>query len=1053
MEIELNLDLVKKAYKKLKGNIYFDKTQLPLLHKIVCFEDDELDCNLEKIVDALKDEADNSWENYKSDITNKINVLVYPKKLCKWNDERVIFNTDDEPIVMEKVQLYIDMPVKGHIIGALWVLVIGTLLDKGEFMYEHSYGNRLRKTLNDSDNITYSPYLFEPYFSQYESWRDRALKYAEAHLDDKQDALILTMDLRSYFYSVHVPKKSFESILNEIGFDNPPQWIIRIHNFVYEVLKSYSDAARNVNNNINLNLDLGERIFLPIGFLPSNILSNWVLTPFDKAICQYINPVYYGRYVDDIIIVDKVEKNSILWQKAKGKKEDKTKLTAHDVIKHYFCSCFSTENKDISCQNPLFIVDFEDNMTGSSKVEKSEEKEEIIEDDIIYYINNKFLPHDETDKTTSNIQVQNKKVKVFYLRHGSARALLDCFRTQIGQNASEFRTLPDMECVLDKNDYSEIFKLQNDETLHKLRGVSSVSLDRFAFSKFLGKYRKASGMIRDKKENAFEKDLLRILDKRILIENYTLWERLLEIMVVNEHFDSYELLAKNILEAIYAFYFSNSNSNSNTNFIYKSLLDTLKAAIYRTSSLCWGIKIYKILDNIHDKAKKLFIDYKFDINLPEMRIKYCKTRMVNKYVIPLPIGLLNYDILKNTEQNSINICRFECFIEHANWDAFDDDYIYFPYIVTPQEISYSLACEDIAKGYLLKSAKDQLKLIKDIYSKWNFNVRDTKKDENEFNEVQVKSILRLDSTSNKSCYAISIISPKSNKIKVGISNARLYIDDFKSFLKGTPKRTYARYKQIAKILREAVHENVDLLVMPENYLPWEWVPYVSQYCSMNQIALVTGIEHVKSYMKKGGLEKAYNLTAVILPYCKDNYKFAHVVYHQKTHLSPEELRYIKGYRLEPFEGNEYQLFKWRDLWFSVYCCYELASITERSIFKSYADLTIAVEWNKDVLYFSSIVESLCRDLHCYCIQSNSSDYGDSRVMSPSKTETRDIIKTKGGINPTILVDEIDINDLREYQRKEYELQRDDPTYKPTPPDFDRLIVEQKQNGTLFDNIK
>ena len=174
-----------------------------------------------------------------------------------------------------------------------------------------------------------------------------------------------------------------------------------------------------------------------------------------------------------------------------------------------------------------------------------------------------------------------------------------------------------------------------------------------------------------------------------------------------------------------------------------------------------------------------------------------------------------------------------------------------------------------------------------------------------------------------------------------------------------------------------------------------------------------------------------------------------MVYHQKVHFSPEESRGIKGYRLEPFLGKEYQLFQWRDLWFTVYCCFELASIAERALFRSFVDLTVAVEWNKDVPYFGSIVESLCRDLHCYCIQANSSNFGDSRVMSPAKTVLRDIIKTKGGTNHTILADEIDVNALREYQRKEYELQRDDDHFKPTPPNFEPSIPEHKQNGTLW----
>ena len=91
---------------------------------------------------------------------------------------------------------------------------------------------------------------------------------------------------------------------------------------------------------------------------------------------------------------------------------------------------------------------------------------------------------------------------------------------------------------------------------------------------------------------------------------------------------------------------------------------------------------------------------------------------------------------------------------------------------------------------------------------------------------------------------------------------------------------------------------------------------------------------------------------------------------------------------------------------------------------------------------------MCRDLHCYCIQANSSDYGDSRVMRPTRREVRDIIKTKGGVNCSILADYINIEDLRNFQRKGYELQKEDGTFKPTPPDYNTENVERKLRGAL-----
>ena len=319
MDEKLELEeQIRIAYKKLKASAYFDKTLLPLRDRIVAFEGPDASTKLSDLYANLKSEDCKKWEIYKANILNKIDVLVFPKKLMDWSEEnQIIFNTDCEPIQLEKAQYFIDLPVEGHILGVLWILSVGLSLDDRNdpdnmLMYEHSYGNRLRKTLVNpkSKNITYSPNLFEAYFSQYESWRDKALEYAKSRLDDKQDALILTLDFRSFFYSVDITRDAFDETLRYLKnideVKNPNSWYRRVHEFVYEVLVKYSEMIQTISTDPELTIK--HRTILPIGFLPSNILSNWALTPFDNAIVKRWNPVYYGRYVDDVIIVDKVEK-------------------------------------------------------------------------------------------------------------------------------------------------------------------------------------------------------------------------------------------------------------------------------------------------------------------------------------------------------------------------------------------------------------------------------------------------------------------------------------------------------------------------------------------------------------------------------------------------------------------------------------------------------------------------------------------------------------------------------------------------------------------------
>lgn len=205
----------------------------------------------------------------------------------------------------------------------------------------------------------------------------------------------------------------------------------------------------------------------------------------------------------------------------------------------------------------------------------------------------------------------------------------------------------------------------------------------------------------------------------------------------------------------------------------------------------------------------------------------------------------------------------------------------------------------------------------------------------------------------------------------------------------------------------------------------------------------------------------YNLTAVILPYEEKWTGQWHsvILYHSKNHFAPEEKRMIESLHLRAMEGIEsseaecdakYELYSWNGFWFTVYCCFELTSIRDRSIFQSYIDALIAVEWNQDVNYYSNIIESLSRDIHCYCIQTNTSKYGDSRITKPSKTENKDILRIKGGSNATAHVGTIDLEQLREFQMKAYSGQKEDKTFKPTPPDFDYKGAYERRKGTMFE---
>lgn len=183
--------------------------------------------------------------------------------------------------------------------------------------------------------------------------------------------------------------------------------------------------------------------------------------------------------------------------------------------------------------------------------------------------------------------------------------------------------------------------------------------------------------------------------------------------------------------------------------------------------------------------------------------------------------------------------------------------------------------------------------------------------------------------------AVARDAEPKNTIKVAVGSTRLSLQDFEKALDNRPNRSYARYKRFANVFDEAIHQKADMLVLPENFLPFEWIPIVARFCANNHLALVTGVEHIvvpdKAKQSRG---QVYNLTVTILPYQCEEYPFASISYHNKTAYSPGEQEQITGRRYSFKEGNTYQLFGWHNVWFPVYCCFELASIRDRSLFQT-----------------------------------------------------------------------------------------------------------------------
>ena len=255
-----------------------------------------------------------------------------------------------------------------------------------------------------------------------------------------------------------------------------------------------------------------------------------------------------------------------------------------------------------------------------------------------------------------------------------------------------------------------------------------------------------------------------------------------------------------------------------------------------------------------------------------------------------------------------------------------------------------------------------------------------------------------------------------------------------------------RRKDLFRIINEAIANKCDMLVLPELSVPYQWIDLLAAECKKNQIAIIAGLTYLVTNSKY-----ALNIVVTILPFTENNYNSCVIIPRVKNHYAPKEKTLLRsyGYHVPKEVKSIYHLFHWKKSYFSVYNCFELASIEERCLMKSKVDFIVATELNSDTNYYSDIAGSWVRDIHSFFIQVNTSEYGDSRIMKPSKSVEKNMVVVKGGKNSTILIDDLDIDSLRKFQLPGYAGQDAKGIFKNTPPRFNQKDVKTRIDNEDF----
>lgn len=285
-----------------------------------------------------------------------------------------------------------------------------------------------------------------------------------------------------------------------------------------------------------------------------------------------------------------------------------------------------------------------------------------------------------------------------------------------------------------------------------------------------------------------------------------------------------------------------------------------------------------------------------------------------------------------------------------------------------------------------------------------------------------------------------------SKVRFGLYNTKVTDSDITKNLQGNLNLTFKDLQKLIKFLNMAIQTNeskANIIVFPEVSVPIQWLGLLSDFSKKHNVAIICGLKHIIDENTK----VAQNYIATLLPF-KYGYKNdCYITFRLKKWYAPGEEKEIKKYELKvPQKATNVKniLFVWNNLYFAVYDCFELADINFRSEFKSEVDFIVGCEWNRDIKYFANITEAATRDLHCFVIQVNTSQFGDSKIIAPKKSNEMTILNIKGG-DDNILIGDVNIQELRDFQRKEtLYLEDKDKIFKTLPPDFNKNVSRLKK---------
>jgi len=803
-------------------------------------------------------------------------------------------------------------------------------------------------------------------------------------LDKGKSIVAITADVSSFYHKLNPEFLRNDKFLTNIGLKLTDQERLLTDLFI-DTLEKWAKLTP---------LKKG----LPVGLPASATVANMALIELDQIIQQEVMPIYYGRYVDDIILV--LENTSQF-------------STSEQVWEWIFARSRG-------------LLKWTDGNNAKAV---------------------QFVPKYHSD---SQIKFLSTKNKVFILEGQSGKTFVNSIAQQVHAGASEWRALPDLPINAEQVATHVASTNQSDgAAADNLRKADLISMKKAGFAIKLRDYEAYERDLHPDAWREHRKSFLEAFIQHVLVlptffDLVTYLPRVIRLATSCSDFAELKQIIEHLgqlVSEVESCCEVKINSSLNDDSLDPSdIIEKWKNQISQTVDE--NIKVAfpsrlsqsgKELWTDHFEGKNEFLCFESDIKILQ---KY-QHRLFNHDLAHMPFRSIALPKELNNQRGipSKKAIKYDDTYEYLLGSVVCKGLVVLAETVKlsrknaiPFGFVFATRPFSLTELYLLfknpYSAETMEQLCDVILALRGFSAK------NKLPHL-TKDYLEVANTTQQQLYKIAVASWKTEIASWTASVTKMNDPD------------HNRYKRLNTLLNHIISNDIrpNYLILPELSVPARWFIRIALKLQGSGISLICGVEYLHS---RGKVVRNQVWTALR----HDGYGLPSILIYRQDKQQPamheeREIQSIAGLALKPEHvWKNPPIIRHGDFQFAILICSELTNIAYRTSLRGKVDALFVPEWNQDTETFNALVESAALDIHAYIIQCNDRQYGDSRIRAPYKESwRRDLVRIKGGKNDYFVIGEIDVLALRQFQSN---FRSPDGPFKPVPDGFLKTMVHERK---------